>query len=263
MDTPLNSSSQDAKRSLTNVHLDEISKAAKYIELAYNAAKEILNAAVRIHKLKMLKYMPVRWVTRVVRSVAFIVKCYLTLTNTNKQNNESNSQQVSTLLTLGIVPTEDILQTIQRAAIVLREASPDELHLCTRYSTILMYLCSEMKYRSKLMANPPNVTPLDASSDEETALQESNQNDTQVPVGPLPFDKPTQIPLSAQDDALPSDSSSTFYMGYHQMKDVASDQQALPDAVVDWFMKNDEAIGLDFVEPWTEMIEQHLDKQKN
>ena len=262
MDTPLNSSSQDAKRSLTNVHLDEISKAAKYIELAYNAAKEILNAAVRIHKLKMLKYMPVRWVTRVVRSVAFIVKCYLTLTNTNKQNNESNSQQVSTLLTLGIVPTEDILQTIQRAAIVLREASPDELHLCTRYSTILMYLCSEMKYRSKLMANPPNVTPLDASSDEETALQESNQNDTQVPVGPLPFDKPTQIPLSAQDDALPSDSSSTFYMGYHQMKDVASDQQALPDAVVDWFMKNDEAIGLDFVEPWTEMIEQHLDKQK-
>lgn len=241
MDNPLNTTGPDSNKPLNNIHLDEISKAAKYVELAYNAAKEILNAAVRIHKLKMLKYMPVRWVTRIVRSVAFIVKCYLTLTNTSKQTSQTMAQQTSALLTLSIIPTEDILQTIQKAAIVLREASPDELHLCTRYSTILMYLCSEMKYRSKVMFNPPNVTPLDTGSDEDEELEQR-----------AAFEK-------SQEQEQEQHSDAPFYFGYQEMKDQT---QPLPDAVVDWFMKNDEAIGLDFVEPWTEMIEQHFDKQR-
>jgi hypothetical protein len=259
MENPLNSNVQDTKKPLNNIRLDEISKAAKYVELAYNAAKEILNVAVRVHKIKMLKYMPVRFVTRVVRSVAFIVKCYLTLTNTGKQPNQSTSQQTSTLLTLSIVPTEDILQTIQKAAIVLREASPDELHLCTRYSTILMYLCSEMKYRSKLMVNPPNVTPLDTGSSDDDMDAVANQmiDNGQIPTMSQQSQQPQ--PQTTPQTGIGLDGA-PFYMGYQQMRDTSV--QPLPDAVVDWFMKNDEAIGLDFVEPWTEMIEQHLDKQK-
>ncbi len=282
-ENPLNTNPSDVKKPLNNLKLDEISKAAKYVELAYNAAKEILVAAIRVHKLKMLKYMPVRWVTRIVRSVAFIVKCFLTLTNGAQQQLSSPLQQASqasTILTLSIIPTEEIIQTIQKAAIVLREASPDELHLCTRYSTILMYLCSEMKYRSKLSINPPNLTKLQTSDDEEdeedneeVPLNEEHHN-YQQPQPPhqqqqqnsVPMSMPTMPnvdPNSNGDMQPPIYNFSYQTMGGGNSSNNQDPLQPLPDAVVDWFLKNDESIGLDFVEPWTEMIEQHLDKKKN
>lgn len=236
MENPLNTNI-DVKKPLNNIKLDEISKASKFVEIAYNSAKEILNAAIRIHKLKLLKYMPVRWVTRIVRSVAFIVKCFLTLTNRSKSNQQNVSQgQTSAILTLSIIPIEDILQTIQKAAIVLREASPDELHLCTRYSTILMYLCTEMKHRTKFSTNVPEIRKLEVEEEEEVV--EPNY----LPQKPL-FTSDQQTPLS-----------------YPEMNTQLN--EGLPETVIDWFLKNDEAIGLDFVEPWTEMLEQQLGKKQ-
>lgn len=267
MDNPLNTNLADSKKPLNNLKLDEISKAAKYVELAYNAAKEILTAAIRVHKLKMLKYMPVRWVTRIVRSVAFIVKCFLTLTNNNNNSDLSNvlNSQASTILTLSIIPTEEIIQTIQKAAIVLREASPDELHLCTRYSTILMYLCSEMKYRSKLSINPPNLTKLSTSDDEDEEIEQQ-----QNAAAPSQQDDDSAVPLNEEHYQQQTNTTTPMYnFGYQTMgggntsNNNMDPLQPLPDAVVDWFLKNDESIGLDFVEPWTEMIEQHLDKKKS
>ena len=116
---------------------------------AYIAAKEILESAGRVHKLNMLKYMPVRWVLRIVRSVAFIVKCYLTLTCSDLSTNP----EANTILRLSAISVDETIQTIQTAAITLKEAAPDELHLCTRYSAILMYLCREMKLRDKTNNN--------------------------------------------------------------------------------------------------------------
>ena len=88
---------------------------------------------------------------RIVRSIVFMIKCYLTLTgNGITQNPEAN-----TILTMSVLPTDEIIQTIQRTAIILRAAAPDELHLCSRYSTILMYLCTEMKHRCKPNMQPP------------------------------------------------------------------------------------------------------------
>lgn len=52
----------------SKLRLNELTKSARYVELAYNAAKEILNSAQRVHKLKILKYMPVRWVMRTART---------------------------------------------------------------------------------------------------------------------------------------------------------------------------------------------------
>lgn len=137
-----------------NLKLDEISRSAKYIEQAFNSANEMLSVAHRIHKLKMLRFMPVRWVTRIVRAVAFIVKCYLTITAHKKTADSDASINSfndfdSTILSLSLISIEEITDSIQRAAITLRDCSPDELHLCTRYSNVLMYLCSEMKVNSK------------------------------------------------------------------------------------------------------------------
>lgn len=139
----------DVKEGQLKLH--EITRSAKYVELAYNAAKMLLTSATRLHKLNLLKCMPVRWVTRIVKSVAFIVKCYLTLMG----NAVVNNPLANTILKLTVIPAEDILKTIHTAALILKEASPDELHLCMRYSTILMSLCSEMRESEDYTTDSP------------------------------------------------------------------------------------------------------------
>lgn len=130
----LNQSPKSMLEKGTKIKLDELSKAAKYIEQAFHAANETLNAAHRIHRFKMLRFMPVRLLTRFIRAAAFIVRCHLTMT---AQENIS--------LSVSKITIDEIIKSTHRAAMTLRECSPDELHLLSRYSTILMVLYSEMK----------------------------------------------------------------------------------------------------------------------
>ncbi|CDO91739.1 unnamed protein product [Kluyveromyces dobzhanskii CBS 2104] len=284
----------------SKLRLNEITKSARYVELAYNAAKEILNSAQRVHKLKLLKYMPVRWVMRIVRSIVFMIKCYLTLTgNGITQNPEAN-----TILTMSVLPTDEIIQTIQRTAIMLRAAAPDKLHLCSRYSTILMYLCTEMKHRCKPNMQPPmprsisNEFSKKDDTNAETAVESAHINYTaeghhlsdNPNVSTFPFIGNTAYPSGAAaaydgTEGLKGQEATNFE---HQRttfeenpasgsKPTAKDSSGvalpsathdanvesnsdggyLPSQIVDWFNDNNE-IGLDFVGPWTEMVEQQF-----
>ncbi|GAV28720.1 hypothetical protein PMKS-002194 [Pichia membranifaciens] len=179
-DTSVNANLRNSKKG-RNLRLDELARYSRYVELAYKGAKEVLAVIQRVRKLRLLKYMPVRWVTRVIKSVSFIVKCYLTLTtdihtNTSFDSGVTCSDQKplhhgitpfssgksdenmdfygsgekeentnGEILKLSVIPLEEIITLLQKTAICLRYAAPDELHLCTRYSTILMYLCSQFK----------------------------------------------------------------------------------------------------------------------
>lgn len=172
-DTSVNVNLRNSKKG-RNLRLDELARYSRYVELAYKAGKEVLAVIQRVRKLRLLKYMPVRWVTRIIKSVSFIVKCYLTLTTditttkegpvdngvsnngTGGSNPGSHSSSATNLkekmedtngeiLKLSVIPLEEIITLLQKTAICLRYAAPDELHLCTRYSTILMYLCSQFK----------------------------------------------------------------------------------------------------------------------
>lgn len=285
-------------QSASKLRLNEITKSARYVELAYNAAKEILNSAQRVHKLKLLKYMPVRWIMRVVRSIVFMIKCYLTLTGHGiMQNPEAN-----TILTMSVLPTDEIIQTIQRTAIVLREATPDELHLCSRYSTILMYLCTEMKLRSK-----PNMQPPIPRSISNDLIPKNNENSKSKNVenaegsisnnnsfsGSSSEDFPSlQAKTTSKEDhfasggSIPSNSHPKSQQSVHPVQSTSStfipentpystNQNSnisgagnntttnptttgyLPPQIVDWFNDNNE-IGLDFVGPWTEMVERQF-----
>lgn len=264
-----------------SLKLDEISRSAKYIEQAFNSANEMLSVAHRIHKLKMLRFMPVRWVTRIVRAVAFIVKCYLTITAHKKTADSDASINSfndfdSTILSLSLISIEEITDSIQRAAITLRDCSPDELHLCTRYSNVLMYLCSEMKVNSKSnndnddeihtqlkkhkasksarneeidTSNGIPNRPLHATSNEDYG---SMQNE-QLPYydNSLYFNKPTRKPDESQSaNITPNEDNNTPLQG------LMGDSE-----VMDWFINN-KNVGLDFVGPWTEMIEQQLNSNE-
>lgn len=223
--------------------LNEIRRCASFVEKAYIAAKEILESAGRVHKLNMLKYMPVRWVLRIVRSVAFIVKCYLTLTCSDLSTNP----EANTILRLSAISVDETIQTIQTAAITLKEAAPDELHLCTRYSAILMYLCREMKLRDK--TNNNNNT---GENEEQKILIENSNPDGVEGVASNFGNVPSTLPPSYAQKSTTKEQLSDD--GAHSMS-FMDEGPSLSNNVTDWFNVGGD-IGLDFVEPWTEMIEQ-------
>lgn len=329
----VNGDNTSKKRNRVSLKLDEISKAAVFIEQAYTAANEMLHSVQRIHRFRMLKYMPVRWLTRIVRAIAFVVKCYLTITAHNRTSANNNATKVSiansfdgydsTVLSLSLISIEDIVVTIQKAAITLRDCSPDELHLCTRYSNILMYLCSDMK--SKMKNNnggAANEYPLpkraryeedkveDTLQQQHDLLQYIPRNEqyfvdqTQPPqLGAFPlqgdqFYNPIQLgnsqnqrgsqyqqqaenqinlensgdfqnkngPEATMTNGVLTDNppptnrfTKPFQAERESREDVSPFQTMVGDSeVMEWFVNNRD-VGLDFVGPWTEMIEQQLD----
>lgn len=278
--TQLNDSNEASGKRKANkvlLKMDEISRAAKFIEQAFAAANQMLSVTQRIHRMKMLLYMPVRWVTRIVRAIAFVVKCYLTLIAHNKTQgslttmgtpgNPNNSFEGfdSTVLSLSLISIDEIMLTIQRAAITLRDCSPDELHLCTRYSNVLMYLCSEMKTKTK--TNP--------SSGQEPGYPLAKKRRTSFESSQTPGDEMQKLmPTLASNDSYNHISAFNFPLYFSQNgasgqnitseaitpEGVNIDQLMGDSEVMDWFSNNKD-IGLDFVGPWTEMIEQQLDSR--
>lgn len=311
---------KEFKQKKINLKLDEISKSAKYIEQAFNAANEMLLVAHRIHKLKLLRFMPVRWLTRIVRAVAFIVKCYLTITahksassSDSGSSNPSNLDSFdSTILSLSLISIDEIIQSIQRAAITLRDCSPDELHLCARYSNVLMYLCSEMKTKAKFNAQEEilrseqekvfkkpkldvpqqlygsfdSISPRYSDQQQQQFQQEfqnqgsdndyQNQSIYRPDINQGFQQSQQQTPSQGQLDGqqilqqqFRSDTNSpvNYFNQVHRNSTTSSVSNSnittplndlMGDSeVMDWFINN-RNIGLDFVVPWTEMIEQQL-----
>lgn len=300
---------------VAKLRVNEITRSAKYVELAYNAAKEILYSAVRVHRLNLLKYMPVKWVTRIVRAVSFLVKCYLTLTNTG--GNMGNSE-ARTILKLCCISLDETINVIKLAAITLKEATPDELHLAIRYSAILLYLCKEMnlkkernkrllvshgilvkedhlgeyakysstvpKYRVK-KASSGETTPSDKTNEtieleasstsptssnntteqanitsENTTTNNYDGNSNAVPpksiMNILNEDDnvditSTENPESTYDSSIKTNVTTTP----NPSLDPEDNSAFLHDEAIDWFSGSTD-IGLGFVEPWTEMLEQ-------
>ena len=241
----------DVKRN--ELKLNEITRSAKYVALAYNAAREIIDSAIRINELKFLKYIPVRWVIRIVRSVAFIVKCYITVTD----NELPTNTEVNSILRLSGIPTEESLELINMTAGILKKSTPDELHLCTRYSTILLCLYKELKENrmnsshissneqignnkvfSDLRINKPK-SYLSSSADTPDITFD---NRTESIFTKELISKENQDQLSNIDTPINNPNNGSF-----------------PDEVIDWFSTSAD-IGLEFVESWTEMIEQRYIK---
>ncbi|CAR24760.1 Aro80p [Lachancea thermotolerans CBS 6340] len=215
-------------------NINELTKSAKYVELAYNAAKEVLHSAIRVHKLRALKYMPVRWAARIIRAVAFVVRCYMTLTGSGL----GSDPRATTILAVCVISAEEIIEMIQKAAITLREASPDELHLCSRFSTVLMFLCTEMK--RKQHSEPQN-----------SELRRSSSHSLHNPT-----DAPARMPTTPAENYAATDFAIPAFLE-------TPHPSHLPSELEDWFCTSDD-VGLDFVEPWAEMLEQQfINNDKN
>ncbi|CCE88847.1 Piso0_001634 [Millerozyma farinosa CBS 7064] len=267
------SESERKKRKLdkNNLKLDELSRSAKYIERAFSSANELLSVAHRIHKLKLLRCMTIRWLTRIVKAVAFIVKCYsMIVAHKNSSSSDlSVSDDYDPTMLLSLISITDIAASIHKAAITLRDSAPDELHICTRYSNILMYLCSQMRSEggSGLNQEASNlddsgrtsyVTTEDGYSRKSSHGMGANNNqvgDHVPPTAEYATDAGSTNRSTSASNDVSKDSLRTENI-FEKLKDTE---------VIDWFMNNNNNVGLDFVGPWTEMIEQqlHLDDHFN
>lgn len=258
--SPSPKTKDDSKPGKVSLKLDEISKSAKYIEQAFNAAHEMLQVAHRVHRLKMLRFMPVRWVTRIVRAVAFMVKCYLTITahktaevSTDPSANMDHFD--ATILSLSLISVDEIVQSIQKAAITLRDCSPDELHLCTRYSNVLLYLYSEMKATQKNFSSNAGEDVDDLASREPQQNQQ-NQQHQQHQQHQQNQNQNSQSAHVHVPEAVDHNTDRTnFNENFREFDNGLSGDSE----VIDWFINN-RNVGLDFVGPWTELIEQHIEE---
>ncbi|CCH60675.1 hypothetical protein TBLA_0D01670 [Henningerozyma blattae CBS 6284] len=145
--------------------VNEITKSSTYINLAYQSAKEYILSTERVFTLKMLKYMPVRWLTRLIRATAFLVKCYLSVAGTDQELNSIS--EINMIFKLGGTSANEVLELIKKSAILLGSSSPDELHLCSRYSSIIMCFYKEMSEK--------NLTRKRGSTDKHNAIEELNK----------------------------------------------------------------------------------------
>lgn len=232
--------------------LNEMIKSARFVELAYRAAKEILKSAVRVHKIEMLKYMPVRWVMRIVRSASFIVKCYITLTD---HSMATNSEAKSILKLSGIL-VDDAVHMIRQAAVILNEATPDELHLARKFSTILMFLSKEINER-KVKSQPKQ--PIDIES---KLAGISKYDGTATPISHNSSSKEENTTTTVDTNTVNITHDKTPTTNEEEQNSISAPidetgelTTTLPEDVVDWFSGSNN-IGLGFVEPWAELIEQ-------
>lgn len=239
--------------------LNEMIKSARFVEQAYRAAKEILKSAIRVHKVDMLKYMPVRWVMRIVRSASFIVKCYITLCD---HSMATNSEAKSILKLSGIL-VDDTVHMIRQAAVILKESTPDELHLASKFSTILMFLCKEIDERKRdnenLMTGNGlnNDLSLESQSTHKESLEASNHDTISSDAQEPPSEND-----SSHDTTTQGTANSTRKVGPNSIDEIGQFTAYLPEDVIDWFSASNN-IGLDFVEPWTELIEQKYIQNKD
>lgn len=290
-DTSVSANLKNSKKGRT-LRLDELARYSRYVELAYKAAKEVLNVILRVKKLKLLKYIPVRWVTRVIKAVSFIVKCYLTLTN-DFQNSSANTNPNDEILRLSVIPLEEIISLLQKTAICLRDSTPDELHLCTRYSTILMYLCSQFKSQMK-EHRKSNVREYEKEINEENRTRDvnintrtnekpiaanhnysSNVESAQLGVGITGTGDGGIMNVGAQvgvtgtsldnpvSSAIPSIPENINFNNANQELFDDLFKQNPSETLFNWFSTNDNNPGLDFVDQFTDEIERDLFSKNN
>lgn len=256
----LYSNSDPQENKMTSVA--QIIPSSRYVAMATDAAKELLAVANRVHAMDMLRRAPVRWIVRIVHATVFLVKSIM-LTPTSTLESHRH--------TLGMI------RTISRTLI---DSSPDDIHLSSRYGTILLDLSNQLA--SKLNEEHP-----DESSIPEATQPQPQQPQTQPQIQPqrdmsegmfefsrysFPVEQQQPQPQPQQQQnvqQLNYDqfntllSTSSGYTTPQQEGDANQNLLSVLDMDFDFLMEGTEGLG--FVEPLMEGIEHHqmLKRQKN
>ncbi|KAG5357818.1 Transcriptional activator ARO80 [Yarrowia sp. B02] len=233
--------------------VEELIPQSRYVAMATDAAREMLAVANSVHRMEALKYAPVRWVVRIVHATVFLFKALAVTSYITKYSKQ------------------DIISVIQEISVTLRDASPDDLHLASRYSGILMHLCvdilaKEKEANSTPASNASQPTPTDyyqfhspssASGHHPTTVPPTRSHSLSGVAG-------AHTPLAHGAVHNPAVPTST----HRKKKETEEDPSqllrdfgfGLLDMDFDFFTEGTEGLG--FVDPLIEGIEQHQQKMQ-
>ncbi|CAN6637448.1 transcriptional activator Aro80p [Trichomonascus vanleenenianus] len=145
--------------------VSEIIPASRYVGMATDAAKELLAGVNRVYEMGMLSKAPIRWIVRIVHATIFLVKSIMLSPASSLEQHKHS------------------LFMIKRISQTLIEASPDNVHLCSRYGTILMTLFEQLVTKMGLTdSNARKPKPRRKSANAKPSPQENQpaQTDTAV-----------------------------------------------------------------------------------
>ncbi|KAA8909747.1 hypothetical protein TRICI_004396 [Trichomonascus ciferrii] len=250
----LYSNSDPQENKMTSVA--QIIPSSRYVAMATDAAKELLAVANRVHAMDMLRRAPVRWIVRIVHATVFLVKSIM-LTPTSTLESHRH--------TLGMI------RTISRTLI---DSSPDEIHLSSRYGTILLDLSNQLA--SKLNEEHPDESSIPEEAQpqpqEQPLPQDQQQQQRDMSEGMFEFSR-YSFPVEQQpNQPHPQPPQNVQQLNYDQFNTLlstssgyATPQQQEGDANqnllsvldmdFDFLMEGTEGLG--FVEPLMEGIEHH------
>jgi hypothetical protein len=256
----LYSNSDPQENKMTSVA--QIIPSSRYVAMATDAAKELLAVANRVHAMDMLRRAPVRWIVRIVHATVFLVKSIM-LTPTSTLESHRH--------TLGMI------RTISRTLI---DSSPDEIHLSSRYGTILLDLSNQLA--SKLNEEHPDESSIPEAAQPQPQPQQQQQQQQAQPQdqpqrdmseGMFEFSR-YSFPVEQQQPQPPPQQQNVQQLNYDQFNtllttssgystpqqqqqegDANQNLLSVLDMDFDFLMEGTEGLG--FVEPLMEGIEHH------
>lgn len=249
-----------ALRSTTNAdeggNVAEVIPASRYVGMAMDAAKEVLAVANRVHQMELLSVAPIRWVVRIVHAAVFLVKSIMLSS------------------TMSISLHRHSISMVKKTAAVLLESSPDNVHLSSRYATILSKLCTQLtekikqqevemqiaaqkemeRERERDKFNPPPSSPLQSPRSQQSSASDgtfefsrySVRNESELESPPLVENSQRNEFLSSAQ--IPDEQSQQVYDNTVSLLSVLNMD-------FDFLMEGTEGLG--FVDPLMEGIEQH------
>ncbi|KAK7206624.1 hypothetical protein BZA70DRAFT_109126 [Myxozyma melibiosi] len=132
-----------------------------YILLATRAAEQIIRVIQRVYETGYLRWAPIHWFVRAIHAAIFLAKV-LAL----ERDPDPDRQQ-------------ELISSIRGLASTLRDASPDDIHLATKYAETLFKLCDNIETELKKAApqesdvaqsqGPSSQRSVPGSSDDATA----------------------------------------------------------------------------------------------
>jgi hypothetical protein len=216
----------------------EIIPSARYVAMATDAAKELLGVANRVHGMGKLRRAPIRWIVRIVHATVFLLKSVM-LSNSLASKDSQNRT----------------ITTIQRISATLLEASPDDIHLASRYGTILGNMCAQLtakKPRRRKTAEEAGFKKEEATAFEEKQQPSSVHQHRYDPVQDATQSHHQQLqPHELHQMPMPHHHHHQFDMAE---SDGSYNLMSMLDVDFDFLMEGTEGLG--FVEPLMEGIEQ-------
>ncbi|GMM42176.1 Aro80 protein [Hanseniaspora uvarum] len=118
-----------------------------YLRECYISCQYIHDSCVRLLKCKVICYLPIRLIGKIIRAIAFLVKMYIYFQQFKKFKMQESKKL---LINLRFVKIEEILEMIKNFSKCLKMTAPDSSHLGVHYSKILKFLYEKLAKKENI-----------------------------------------------------------------------------------------------------------------